>query len=162
MKLSISLTVLSVVMPGALLSPLHAQEINYNALRAVLRLSPPESVIATRNKTVNVDVVATLKPGYHVSSNVAPTYPLKITLVESPAAKLQNVVYPAAKSHNLAGETMSVFDGEFRVKLTLNVPANAPVGRTMMTGKVSYQACDDRVCLRPDTMELKFPLDIRN
>ena len=57
---------------------------------------------------------------------------------------------------------MSVFDGEFRVKLTLNVPADAPVGRTMMTGKVSYQACDDRVCLRPDTMELKFPLDIRN
>lgn len=128
----------------------------------MLRLSPPESVSAARGKAVNVDVVAALKPGYHVSSNVAPTYPLKITLLDSPAATLQNVVYPAAKSHNVAGETMSVFDGEFRVKLTLNIPANAPIGRTMLTGKVRYQACDDRVCLRPDTMELKFPLDIRN
>lgn len=149
-------------MLAALLSPLCAQQIDYNSLRAVIRLSPPESVVAVRNKPVNVDVVATLKPGYHVNSNVAPTYPLKVALLDSPAAKLQNVTFPSPKSHKLAGETLSVFDGEFRLRLTLNVPANAPVGRTMMTGKISYQACDDRVCLRPDTMELKFPLDIRN
>lgn len=103
-----------------------------------------------------------MKPGYHVASNVATAYPLKVTLAESPAAQLQNVVFPAPKSHKLGDETLSVFDGEFRLKVTLKVPPNAPVGRTMMTGKVSYQACDDRMCLRPDTMELKFPLDIRN
>ena len=38
------------------------------------------------------DVVATMKPGYHVASNVAPAYPLRVSLLENPAAQLQNVV----------------------------------------------------------------------
>jgi DsbC/DsbD-like thiol-disulfide interchange protein len=152
----------AVLFAAAVLSPISAQKIDYNSLRSVVRLSAPEAVAATRKQTVTFDVVATLKPGYHVASNVAPAYPLKVALVDSPAAELQNVAYPSPKSHKLGEETLSVFDGEFRLKLTLKVPPTAPVGRTMMTGKVSYQACDDRTCLRPETMELKFPLDIRN
>ena len=128
----------------------------------MVRLSAPEAVSAARKQTVTFDVIATMKPGYHVASNIAPAYPLKVSLLENPAAQLQNVAFPAPKSHKLGDETLSVFDGEFRLKLTLKIPPNAPVGRTMMTSKVSYQACDDRMCLRPDTMELKFPLDIRN
>jgi len=147
---------------SAVLVPLAAQQIDYNALRAVVRLSAPETVAAVRKQTVTFDIVATMKPGYHVASNVATAYPLKVTLAENAAAQLQNVAFPAPKSHKLGDETLSVFDGEFRLKLTLKVPPNAPVGRTMMNAKVSYQACDDRMCLRPDTMELKFPLDVRN
>ena len=146
----------------ALLLPLTAQQIDFNSLRAVVRLTAPEKIGAARNETVTVDVVAKLKDGYHVNSNVAPTYPLKISLVENPAAQLQNVVFPSPKSHQLAGETLSVFDGEFRLKLTFKVAQNAPIGRTLLTSKVSYQACDDRVCLRPDSIQLKLPLDIRN
>ena len=149
-------------MLGTLLLPLTAQQIDFNSLRSVVRLSAPEKIGGTRNQTVTVDVVATLKNGYHVNSNVAPTYPLKITLANNPAAQLQNVVYPPPKSHNLAGETLSVFDGEFRLKLTFRVAPNAPIGRTMLTSKVSYQACDDRMCLRPDSIQLNLPLDIRN
>lgn len=149
-------------MLAALSLPLAAQQIDFNSLRSVVRLNAPEKIAAMRNQSVSVDVVATLKPGYHVNSNVAPTYPLKVSLAENGAAVLQNVAFPPPKSHNLAGETLSVFDGEFRLKLTFKVSPNAPVGRTMLTSKVSYQACDDRVCLRPDSIELKLPLDIRN
>jgi DsbC/DsbD-like thiol-disulfide interchange protein len=144
------------------LLPLTAQQIDFNSLRAVVRLSAPERVAATRNQSVTVDVVATLKDGYHINSNIAPTYPLKISLAENAAAQLQNVVYPAPKSHKLAGEILSVFDGEFRLKLTFKVAPNAPIGRTLLTSKVNYQACDDRACLRPDSIQLKLPLDIRN
>jgi DsbC/DsbD-like thiol-disulfide interchange protein len=149
-------------MLGALLLPLTAQQIDFNSLRSVVRLSAPEKVTGSRNQSVSVDVVATLKSGYHVNSNVASTYPLKITLASNPAAQLEKVVYPSPKSHNLAGETLSVFDGEFRLKLTFKIASNAPVGRTMLTSKVSYQACDDRMCLRPDSIQLNLPLDIRN
>jgi DsbC/DsbD-like thiol-disulfide interchange protein len=149
-------------MLGILLLPLGAQQINYNALRSVVRLSAPEKISGARNQSVTVVVTASLKSGYHVNSNVAPTYPLKVSLSENAAAQLQNVSYPAPKSHNLAGETLSVFDGEFPLKLTFKVSPNAPIGRTTLTGKVSYQACDDRVCLRPDSIGLSIPLDIRN
>ena len=142
--------------------PLGAQPIDYNSLRSIIRLNAPEKVMATRNQTVTVDVVATLKPGYHVNSNVSATYPLKVALAENGAAVLQNVAYPSPKSHTIAGETLSVFDGDVKLKLTFKVVPNAPVGRTMLTSKVSYQACDDRVCLRPDSIELKLPIDIRN
>jgi len=152
----------SVVILAGLLSPLSAQQIDYNSLRSVVRLSAPEKVSGTRNQTVTLDLVATMKPGYHVASNVAPAYPLKVKLLENDAAQLQNVVYPAPKTHKLGDEILSVFDGDVRLKLTLKVAANAPVGRTILTGKVSYQACDDRACLRPDSIDIKVPLDIRN
>lgn len=128
----------------------------------MVRLNAPEKITGTRNQTVTVNLTAALKDGYHVASNVAPSYPLKISLAENPAAQLQDVAFPAAKSHKLGTETLSVFDGEFPLKLTLKILPNAPIGRTMLTGKVRYQACDDRSCLRPDTIELKVPLDIRN
>ena len=152
----------SVVILAGLLSPLGAQQIDYNSLRSVVRLSAPEKVSGTRNQTLTLDLVATMKPGYHVASNIAPAYPLKVKLLENDAAQLQNVVYPAPKSHKLGDEILSVFDGDVRLKLTLKVAANAPVGRTILTGKVSYQACDDRACLRPDSIDIKVPLDIRN
>src|SRR5688500_2025115 len=150
------------LMLAALSLPLGAQQIDFNSLRSVVRLSAPERVAGTRGQAITVDVVATLKPGYHVNSNVAPTYPLKVSLAENPAAQLQNVVFPAPKSHKLAGETLSVFDGDVKLKLTLKVAPNAPIGRTMLTGKVNYQTCDDRACLRPDSIVLKLPLVIRN
>lgn len=149
-------------MMAALSLPVGAQQTDFNSLRSIIRLNAPEKVMATRNQTVTVDVVATLKSGYHVNSNVSPTYPLKVALAQNPAAALQNVAFPAPKSHSIAGETLSVFDGDVKLKLTFKVAPNAPVGRTMLTSKVSYQACDDRVCLRPDSIELKLPLDVRN
>jgi DsbC/DsbD-like thiol-disulfide interchange protein len=141
---------------------LSAQQIDYNSLRSVVRLNAPERVTGSRNQTVTLDLVASMKPGYHVASNVAPAYPLKVKLLDNDAAQLQNVAYPAPKSHKLGEETLSVFDGDIRLKLTLKVAPNAPVGRTVLTGKVSYQACDDRACLRPDSIDIKIPLDIRN
>jgi DsbC/DsbD-like thiol-disulfide interchange protein len=152
----------SVLTLAAILLPLSAQQIDYNSLRSVVRLNAPEKITGTRSQTITLDLVASLKPGYHVASNVSPTYPLKVKLLENDAAQLQNVAYPAPKSHQLAGETLSVFDGDVRLKLTLKVAPNAPVGRTILTGKVSYQACDDRACLRPDSIDIKIPLDIRN
>jgi DsbC/DsbD-like thiol-disulfide interchange protein len=149
-------------MLAVLCLPLGAQQIDFNSLRSIIRLNAPERISASRNQAVTVDVVATLKPGYHVNSNVAPTYPLKVALAENGAAALQNVAFPSPKSHMIAGEKLSVFDGDIRLKLTFKVAPNAPVGRTMLVSKVSYQACDDRACLRPDSIELKLPLDVRN
>jgi DsbC/DsbD-like thiol-disulfide interchange protein len=152
----------SVAMLAGLLAPLSAQQIDYNSLRSVVRLNAPEKISGTRNQTLTFDLVATMKPGYHVASNIAPAYPLKVKLLDNDAAQLQNVVYPAPKSHKLGDETLSVFDGDVRLKLTLKIAPNAPAGRTVLTGKVSYQACDDRACLRPDSIDIKLPLDIRN
>ena len=81
----------SVLMLAGILSPLGAQQIDYNSLRSVVRLSAPEKVSGTRNQTLTLDLVATMKPGYHVASNVAPAYPLKVKLLENDAAQLQNV-----------------------------------------------------------------------
>ena len=152
----------SALMLAGMLLPLAAQQIDYNSLRSVVRLSAPEKISGVRNQTLNLDLVASMKPGYHVASNVAPSYPLKVKLLDNDAAQLQNVAFPSPKSHKLGDETLSVFDGDVRLKLTLKVAPNAPVGRTVLTGKVSYQACDDRACLRPDSIDIKIPLDIRN
>src|SRR4051794_14341130 len=120
------------VILGGMLLPLGAQQTDYNSLRSVIRLTGPEKISGAPNQTLTLDLVASMKPGYHVASNVATAYPMKVKLLDNDVAQLQNVAYPTPKSHQLAGETLSVFDGDVHLKLTLKIAPHAPVGRTVI------------------------------
>ena len=59
-------------------------------------------------------------------------------------------------------KAMSVYEGDIRTPVKFKVPATAPKGLTHLTGKLRYQACNDRMCLPPRTLDVKVPLEIRN
>jgi hypothetical protein len=55
---------------------------------------------------------------------------------------------------------LSVFSGDFEIRTRFKVAANAPVGPAVMTGKLRYQACNDRMCLAPKTLDVSLPVEV--
>ncbi|HZT38551.1 MAG TPA: protein-disulfide reductase DsbD domain-containing protein [Bryobacteraceae bacterium] len=106
-----------------------------------------------------------LKEGYHVNSNtpsedyliplrlVWNAAPLEVVSIEYPAPKLEKYQFSAAP--------LSVFSGSFDIATKFKVPGNAPHGPAILTGKLRYQACTDRMCLPPRTVEVPLTVDIQ-
>jgi hypothetical protein len=155
----------SVVPLAVLLSPLFAQT-SLNSLSAVVNVTAPEKIVAKRNQLMVADFTIQVKSGYHVNSDKPVDeylIPLKFTWNED-IVKLQEIAYPKPQMEKFpfSAKAMSVFQGDFKTQAKFKIPANAPIGLSHLLGKLRYQACNDRMCLPPRTLEVKVPLEIRN
>jgi hypothetical protein len=145
--------------------PLSAQT-SLNSLSAVVNVGAPEKLIGKRDQVVTADFVIQVKSGYHVNSNTpADEYliPLKFTWNED-VVKVQEIVYPKPKleKFDFSTKPVSVFDGDIKTQAKFKISPTAPPGLTHLNGKLRYQACNDRMCLPPRTLDVKIPLEIRN
>src|SRR3954451_6610216 len=138
-----------------------------NSLSNVVTVTPPEKVVAKRGTTETADFAISVKTGFHVNSNKpADEYliPLKFTFPTDGPVQVDGVEYPKPSMEKLAFSPtpVSVFQGEFHTHVKFKAAANAPAGTTQITGKLRYQACNERMCLPPRTLEIKVPVEIRN
>ena len=118
-----------------------------------------------RNETFTQKVGLELKPGFHVNSNVPVDVfliPFRLRWVSGPLDTVQ-VSYPKAEMQKSAfsDKPISVFTGKFEVQTRFRVPADATAGNGSMLGKLRYQACTDKECLPPKTIDVHLPVDIR-
>jgi hypothetical protein len=137
-----------------------------NSLSAVVYVNAPERLVAKPNQVLTADFVIQVKNGYHVNSNTPADeflIPLRFTWNED-VVKLQEVVYPKPQMQKFAfsDKAMSVYEGDVKTQVKFKIPPTAPRGLTQLTGKLRYQACNDRMCLPPRTLEIRVPLEIRN
>lgn len=108
---------------------------------------------------------AEVRPGFHVNSN-APNdeflIPLKLTWPPGPIAAEQ-VSYPKAQSEHYAFSTnpVSVFSGNFEIVTRFKAAAGATPGLTGVTGKLRFQACNEKECLAPRTIDVRVTLDVQ-
>jgi hypothetical protein len=143
-----------------------ASQTSLNSLSSVVTIAAPEKVIAKKNTTQPVEITIQVKSGYHVNSTT-PTdeylIPLKLTFTDS-KVPVEAVQYPNPKMQKFqfSDKPISVYEGDIRAIARLKVPSNAPSGMTHMLGKLRYQACSERACLPPRTIEVKVPVEIRN
>jgi thiol:disulfide interchange protein DsbD len=128
----------------------------------VLTIAPPEKVTAKIGAPAQVKVSLELRTGYHCNSNKpADDYliPLKLTWtsLESP-----EVIYPPPQTekYSFSENPLSVYTGDFELVTKFKVPASAMPGQFMATGKLRYQACTDRMCLPPKTLDVTIPIDL--
>ena len=68
---------------------------------------------------------------------------------------------PEKLKSSFSAKPLVVFTGTFDIVTKFKVPANAPDGPNLATGKLRYQACNDHECLRPQTIDVNLSLDIR-
>jgi len=92
--------------------------------------------------------------GFHVNSHT-PTSDLSIPTVlkleDAAGIKVLGEEYPKGSAFHLAvgeGETLDVYQGEFRVRLRVVVPK----GQSTLKGGLRYQACDNAACFPPRTL----------
>ena len=118
-----------------------------------------------RGEETSQKLTLDLKPGFHVNSNApADEYliPLRLTWAKTPLDAGQ-IVWPKPEFQHLAfsEKPVSIFSGKFEIVTHFKAPASATPGFAMMTGKLRYQACNDKECLPPKTIDVQFAVDIQ-
>ena len=105
-----------------------------------------------------------LQSGYHCNSNkLSDDYlvPLKLTWAAGPLESPE-VAYPAPQmeKYSFSPTPLSVYTGNFELVTKFKVSASATPGQAFINGKLKYQACNDRMCLQPKTIDVTVPIDI--
>jgi DsbC/DsbD-like thiol-disulfide interchange protein len=130
----------------------------------VVKLDAIETVKAKQGGTIKVALPVRVDEGFHVNSNKpADPYliPLRLTWAAGPLEN-SSVVFPKPQLENygFSDKPVSVFTGTFEIVTSFKVARNAVPGHSEITGKLHYQACNDKTCLTPKTIEVTLPLDI--
>ncbi len=120
---------------------------------------------AKRGASFTEKIPLHLKEGFHVNSNTpADEFLIPLRLTWAPGVALvEQIVFPKPEQRNYAfsEKPVSVFSGTFTVETRFKVPADAKPGPANINGKLRYQACNDRECLPPKTIDIQVPLDIQ-
>lgn len=130
----------------------------------VLKVISGPAITAKPGSTIHIPLSLQVDEGYHVNSN-APSedFLIPLRLTWSPGA-LQNTVVsfpkPQFEKFAFSEKPLSVFKGTFEVGTRFKVSADAKPGPASVTGKLHYQACNDRMCLTPRTLDVSVPIEI--
>lgn len=109
-------------------------------------------------------VVVEIQPGYHAQSHT----PLDENFIkfelkpdENPSLKFGDAKYPPAELEDYpALGKLSVYQGRVVVHVPLEVKPDAKPGPIEITGKIRFQACDDKVCYPPETPKFSIKTEI--
>ena len=119
-----------------------------------------------RSDAVLVKIPVRIQPGFHVNSNTPSEeylIPLKVTWTEPGALQGGEVAYPkpTMEKYEFSPKPISVFTGNFDLTAKFKVAPTAQAGPGMAVGKLRYQACNNRACFPPKTIEVKVPYQIQ-
>jgi hypothetical protein len=120
----------------------------------------PKPAIVAAGGTFEVDLILSIKENYHIYANPAGSddvIPTVITLAQGSGASLVEVRYPTGESKVLAANGPGQATATARIRLS---PEARP-GRSTITLKIRYQACDDRACLAPASLDLPVIFEVK-
>ena len=117
---------------------------------------------------VTLLVQVTPRPKIHVYAPGQDGYiAADLSVTPNPAFTVKPLVYPPSRPYKFAPteETVKVYDEPFQLSQELVLAASAAIQRRAasgdnltVTGAFKYQACDDAVCYRPETVALTWTL----
>ena len=121
-----------------------------------------DNLMVSAGRAEDVELRFRVSPGLHINSHTPKDELLLPTTLKLEGAGVQVVKeeYPAGKPFHLAigaGETLDVFQDEFRVHLRLI----APQGSSTLSGALRYQACDTASCFPPRTLPVRVVINAR-
>ena len=109
-----------------------------------------------------IQIIIDIDTGYHINSNK----PAEEFLIGT-SLKLDNlegvtvtrVIYPKAKiqKFEFSEKPMSVYEESVVLKFTARAAA---AGDYTLKAKLTVQACDDKACLRPATIDIDIPIEV--
>ena len=105
-----------------------------------------------------------LRSGYHCNSNTPSDdylIPLKLTWTQG-TLEVGQISYPKPQmeKYSFSDKPLSVYTGDFEIVTHFKVPPSAPPGDTVVAAKLRYQACTERMCLPPKTVDVSLPVNI--
>jgi DsbC/DsbD-like thiol-disulfide interchange protein len=130
-----------------------------------LTLGAPQKIQGKRGAAVETKIAVSVQHGYHVNSNTPSDeylIPLKLTWKAPGALEAAQTIYPkpSLEKYEFAEKPLSVFTGNFDLIVKFKVAPHAPAGPGVAVGQLRYQACSDRACYPPKTLEVSVPYQI--
>ncbi|KUK51296.1 MAG: Uncharacterized protein XD77_1495, partial [Marinimicrobia bacterium 46_47] len=119
----------------------------------LVRLKKYEVFSEQENGKIHIALHFVIEQGWHINSyDPLDDYsiPARITLNDNPYFSVETVQYPEPHLVDLKslGGKSSVYDGTVIIDLHLKQRKPVPTGTTL-SGTLSYQGCDNEVCLIP-------------
>lgn len=132
----------------------------------VVRANPEEVTIAAGESGEAV-VRLRIVDGYHVNAN-PPTFsylkPTELELTPADGIAVERITYPdpLTKSFSFSPDKpLAVYEGEITMKARLKADKASKPGPHNLSAKLRVQACDDKVCYAPGTIDLVVPVNIK-
>jgi hypothetical protein len=108
--------------------------------------------------TLDID----MKANMHVYAPGVQGYiPIEWNMATAPMIAPHPPEFPKSRMLRLEAidETVPVYDGHFRLVRDITI-GKAPTGPLAIEGTLKYQACDDRLCYVPQTVPLKWTVQV--
>lgn len=129
-------------------------------------------VAAAPGQTVSLLVDVFPKPKMHVYApeQTGGYIRIELALDDDAAVKEAKPIFPKASDYYFEPlkETFKVFDAPFRIRQDITIAATPEMRKRAaaktplaLTGTLRYQACDDQVCYRPDTIKVSWTIDLQ-
>ena len=144
-----------------------------SGLTSPIAAQPPDVAI---NPIVETDAVhpgtiahvaleVTLDPGFHVNSNTPLDeflIPTVLTLDPPAGISLEALAFPEAILLEQVGaeQPLAVFEEDFLIGAALTFDATLSPGSYAVPGTLRYQACNERMCFTPKSVQIQFDLTV--
>jgi DsbC/DsbD-like thiol-disulfide interchange protein len=152
---------LSIVVASCFITLAKAAE---NASKYV-QVEPIKPISIKYQDSWEVPIVINVEKGYHIQANPASAPNLiatTLTLTPNSNFEIGEAIYPKGDMQKVAGLTMMV--SSYHDKVTLKVPiklmANSKNKKYELTGKLKYQACNEKTCYFPMAIPIKIPVKV--
>ena len=123
----------------------------------------PAGISAAPGAKVALFVDVTPKTNIHVYAPGSKDYiPITVKLEPQTQLKFGKVTYPKSETMTFADEQVPVFQKPFRLTQDATLDKSAKSGSTVsVAGTVHFQACDDRVCYPPESVQVSWTVAVK-
>lgn len=129
-------------------------------------VAPVPLVTATRTIQTTVSLNFRVTRGFHINSNTPKSeflIPTALKMDPPTDIVLGKTVYPNGEDLSFPfspEEKLSVYSGDFTVKVTVHPLRSVVPGKYVMRGGLRYQACDNAQCFPPKTLPVSFEIRV--
>ncbi len=138
--------------------------------QAQAQLNAPKFVKATAvapktvtpGKAFALPVTVTIAAPYHVQANPATDgyIPTEVKIGMVKGLVMSKTVYPVGTEVKIAGDKLSIYEGEFKVMLTITPDKTLKPGKVTLPVTIRYQGCNDQVCYPPTDLQTTVVLTV--
>jgi DsbC/DsbD-like thiol-disulfide interchange protein len=125
----------------------------------------PVSQAVSPGQEYELTLLLEIAEGWHINANPASfdyLIPTKLSLEKTSGLRLVSVNYPKGEPYQFGGleKPLIVYEKTVRIPFRVAVARGATPGSLAVAGQVSVQACDDKSCLVPSQIPVRFALEI--
>ncbi len=129
--------------------------IGHRVSDTIVQVNVPE-ITAQPGKSAEIKVFISVKKGYHIQANQVTDEFIIPTTMEIETQEIivtEKQIFPPSRKFKLPGasDPLLVYEGDFVITIPIKVH-EVKNGRYDLPAKLSYQACDERMCYAPKTI----------